>query len=217
MGVCEVTYLLFVMGFLSTANAGYTYEVVSSDDETIIVDGPDGIYKCEAMSYCFGLDEGDSVVFIKSPYLYVNDPIVYGSKSCDIWDCDLLRPHTVSAPTPPAPVVIPSSEVPCRTLSGQDAYTYCQFPSGAIQIDGGPGNVGKIFSEGSLAALAVERMYGHHSSSTSTSITTPAQSVPSLPTYQPSLSGTILCNDGTRSPTCGTCRKGCCSHHGGCR
>lgn len=27
----------------------------------------------------------------------------------------------------------------------------------------------------------------------------------------------ILCNDGTRSPTCTTCTSGCCSGHGGCR
>lgn len=29
--------------------------------------------------------------------------------------------------------------------------------------------------------------------------------------------GGILCNDGTRSPTCTTCSQGCCSSHGGCR
>lgn len=27
----------------------------------------------------------------------------------------------------------------------------------------------------------------------------------------------IICNDGTESPTCEVCRRGCCSHHGGCR
>lgn len=27
----------------------------------------------------------------------------------------------------------------------------------------------------------------------------------------------ILCNDGTRSPTCTTCTSGCCSGHGGCK
>ena len=26
----------------------------------------------------------------------------------------------------------------------------------------------------------------------------------------------IMCNDGTRSPSCGDCHQGCCSHHGGC-
>ncbi len=26
----------------------------------------------------------------------------------------------------------------------------------------------------------------------------------------------IMCNDGTVSPTCGDCHRGCCSHHGGC-
>lgn len=26
----------------------------------------------------------------------------------------------------------------------------------------------------------------------------------------------IMCNDGTRSPSCGDCHRGCCSHHGGC-
>ncbi len=26
----------------------------------------------------------------------------------------------------------------------------------------------------------------------------------------------ILCNDGTISPSCGDCHRGCCSHHGGC-
>ncbi|MEA1048408.1 thermonuclease family protein [Lamprobacter modestohalophilus] len=29
--------------------------------------------------------------------------------------------------------------------------------------------------------------------------------------------GTIMCNDGTRSPTCTSCTRGCCSSHGGCR
>jgi hypothetical protein len=28
--------------------------------------------------------------------------------------------------------------------------------------------------------------------------------------------GTIICNDGTRSPTCTSCDSGCCSGHGGC-
>jgi hypothetical protein len=27
----------------------------------------------------------------------------------------------------------------------------------------------------------------------------------------------IICNDGTESPTCEVCRRGCCSHHGGCK
>lgn len=27
----------------------------------------------------------------------------------------------------------------------------------------------------------------------------------------------VICNDGTESPTCEVCRRGCCSHHGGCR
>lgn len=27
----------------------------------------------------------------------------------------------------------------------------------------------------------------------------------------------VICNDGTVSPTCEVCRRGCCSHHGGCR
>ena len=27
---------------------------------------------------------------------------------------------------------------------------------------------------------------------------------------------TIICNDGTPSPTCGDCHRGCCSRHGGC-
>jgi hypothetical protein len=26
----------------------------------------------------------------------------------------------------------------------------------------------------------------------------------------------VMCCDGTRSPTCTTCRRGCCSWHGGC-
>ena len=26
----------------------------------------------------------------------------------------------------------------------------------------------------------------------------------------------VICNDGTVSPTCGVCSRGCCSHHGGC-
>ena len=26
----------------------------------------------------------------------------------------------------------------------------------------------------------------------------------------------IICNDGTRSPSCQDCHRGCCSHHGGC-
>ena len=26
----------------------------------------------------------------------------------------------------------------------------------------------------------------------------------------------IMCNDGTRSPSCTDCHRGCCSHHGGC-
>lgn len=26
----------------------------------------------------------------------------------------------------------------------------------------------------------------------------------------------VVCNDGTISPTCNVCSRGCCSHHGGC-
>ncbi len=26
----------------------------------------------------------------------------------------------------------------------------------------------------------------------------------------------IMCNDGTRSPSCTSCSRGCCSRHGGC-
>lgn len=26
----------------------------------------------------------------------------------------------------------------------------------------------------------------------------------------------IICNDGTRSPSCSDCHRGCCSSHGGC-
>jgi len=26
----------------------------------------------------------------------------------------------------------------------------------------------------------------------------------------------VMCNDGTISPTCQTCTRGCCSSHGGC-
>lgn len=26
----------------------------------------------------------------------------------------------------------------------------------------------------------------------------------------------VICNDGTPSPTCKDCHRGCCSHHGGC-
>lgn len=29
--------------------------------------------------------------------------------------------------------------------------------------------------------------------------------------------GFLLCNDGTRSPTCDSCNTGCCANHGGCR
>jgi hypothetical protein len=32
----------------------------------------------------------------------------------------------------------------------------------------------------------------------------------------PAQSTNVMCNDGTRSPTCSTCSSGCCSHHGGC-
>ena len=31
-----------------------------------------------------------------------------------------------------------------------------------------------------------------------------------------SVNANIICNDGTISPTCTTCRAGCCSYHGGC-
>lgn len=41
----------------------------------------------------------------------------------------------------------------------------------------------------------------------------PKQVTGSHPLYD---TGTIMCNDGTRSPTCRTCSRGCCSWHGGC-
>lgn len=32
----------------------------------------------------------------------------------------------------------------------------------------------------------------------------------------PAVNANIICNDGTESPSCGDCHRGCCSHHGGC-
>ncbi len=34
--------------------------------------------------------------------------------------------------------------------------------------------------------------------------------------YMPNVKANIICNDGSVSPSCGTCGRGCCSHHGGC-
>ena len=31
-----------------------------------------------------------------------------------------------------------------------------------------------------------------------------------------SVNANIMCNDGTVSPSCADCHRGCCSHHGGC-
>lgn len=50
--------------------------------------------------------------------------------------------------------------------------------------------------------------------STDASCSADVYTLPPEPGPEPN---TILCNDGTRSPTCYTCRRGCCSHHGGCR
>ena len=30
------------------------------------------------------------------------------------------------------------------------------------------------------------------------------------------VSANIMCNDGSKSPSCSDCHQGCCSHHGGC-
>lgn len=56
---------------------------------------------------------------------------------------------------------------------------------------------------------------------------TPITPVPSLPSnsnsapatqiHVPKNSGTIWCHDGTRSPSCYACNRGCCSGHGGCK
>lgn len=35
-------------------------------------------------------------------------------------------------------------------------------------------------------------------------------------TDHPPVLKNIICNDGTPSPTCKDCHRGCCSHHGGC-
>lgn len=37
------------------------------------------------------------------------------------------------------------------------------------------------------------------------------------PAPAPAPGGHIICNDGTRSPSCYACTSGCCSGHGGCR
>ncbi len=34
--------------------------------------------------------------------------------------------------------------------------------------------------------------------------------------YIPNVGANVICNDGSVSPSCGTCGRGCCSHHGGC-
>lgn len=34
--------------------------------------------------------------------------------------------------------------------------------------------------------------------------------------FFPVVNANIMCNDGTMSPSCENCHRGCCSHHGGC-
>lgn len=57
-------WLLFAV---LTAFANSNYQVISSDEETIVVTGAEGTFKCQAMTYCFGLDEGDTVTFVNMP------------------------------------------------------------------------------------------------------------------------------------------------------
>lgn len=93
------------------ADGAAWYVVVSEvdDDEEFVVQGPQGRYRCDAMTYCTGIRVGDRVLFQKDPDLYVNDEITYRDQRCSIWDCDVL-------PAQPARVQVPQVEAaptPC--------------------------------------------------------------------------------------------------------
>jgi len=49
------------------------------------------------------------------------------------------------------------------------------------------------------------------------SVSTAEEGVLDLPDGGDADALNVVCNDGTESPTCEVCRRGCCSHHGGCR
>jgi hypothetical protein len=54
--------LAALLGATSAANAATEYEIeVSHNDELFIINGE----KYEAQTYCFGMEEGDSVIFIE--------------------------------------------------------------------------------------------------------------------------------------------------------
>lgn len=82
--------------------AYYRVTAVVEDAEKFLVQGPGGTFLCDAMTYCFGITEGQSVLFLKDPGSYTNDQVVYGDRSCQLWDCD-----SVGDGPPPRPVPLP--------------------------------------------------------------------------------------------------------------
>ena len=68
------------------AQQGKGSVVAAANDETFIIeiDGSRSVFK--ARTYCFGVNEGDTVTFAKSPSVCVSNTFVTSSgKACEVW------------------------------------------------------------------------------------------------------------------------------------
>jgi hypothetical protein len=100
------TFLLGAILWVGTVPPGRAepaawYVVTSEvdDDETFIVEGALGSFRCDAMTYCRGIATGDRVLFLKAPGSYVNDEVTYGQQRCAIWDCDPVAAPEAAEPS----------------------------------------------------------------------------------------------------------------------
>lgn len=79
-------FFISLVCFSSIAMSATTYEIEKSiDDEIFIINGE--VFK--AKTYCFGMDEGDDVIFIKgSAFGACASATIYNTsseKTCEVW------------------------------------------------------------------------------------------------------------------------------------
>jgi hypothetical protein len=60
--------------------------VTAANDETFVIETTSGRAVFKARTYCFGINDGDEVVFAKSPGVCTSNTFVTKrGKSCDVW------------------------------------------------------------------------------------------------------------------------------------
>ncbi|MDR1459456.1 MAG: hypothetical protein LBI60_04515 [Bacteroidales bacterium] len=77
-------YILIAALFLCTAYSSTYFIEASVNDEKFIIDGE--LY--EAKSYCFGMEEGDRVMFVDGTPGFCTSAVIFNTRTrqtCDVW------------------------------------------------------------------------------------------------------------------------------------